>query len=221
MNRPLNHWLTRFIRLLIIEILLYCFLSIAVCIYTFLWVTLCVLSLSHTHSHSHLAQHKYFISRCLHWMPLKLESFSRETMYLHVTVSVRMAVTSLPAPLTIKRSAQNWQDVRLNSRSPIRAGHVKNHPIPITGRSIGASLLFSYATFNYHIPIYNHSEAMIALAISLTECQETLSERRFGKQTCDTYFVWSWRSHEALVLIPKHLGDVTEFFRDISFKNEI
>ncbi len=92
---------------LIIEILLYCFFSIAVCIYTFLWVTLCVLSLSHTHSHSLLAQHKYLISRCLHWMPLKLESFSRETMYLHVTVSVRMAVTSLPAPLTIKRSAQN------------------------------------------------------------------------------------------------------------------
>ncbi len=62
---------------------------------------------------------------------------------------------------------------------------------------------------------------MIALAISLTECQEALSEGQFGKQTCDTYFVWSWRSHEALVLIPKHLGDVTEFFRDISFKNEI
>ncbi len=131
MNRPLNHWLTRFIRLLIIEILLYCFLSIAVSIYTFLWVTLCVLSLSHTHSHSHLAQHKYFISCCLHWMPLKLESFSRETMYLHVTVSVRMAVTSLPAPLTIKRSAQNWQDVRLTGQSPIRAGHVKNHPMPV------------------------------------------------------------------------------------------
>jgi len=29
----------------------------------------------------------------------------------------------------------------------------------------------------------------------LTECQEALSERQFGKQTCDTYFVWSWRSH--------------------------
>ncbi len=27
--------------------------------------------------------------------------------------------------------------------------------------------------------------------------------------------------HEALVLIPKHLGDVTDFFRDISFENEI
>ncbi len=25
----------------------------------------------------------------------------------------------------------------------------------------------------------------------------------------------------SLVLIPKHLGDVTDFFRDISFENEI
>ncbi len=30
--------------------------------------------------------------------------------------------------------------------------------------------------------------------ISLTECQEALSEGQFGKQTRDTYFVWSWRS---------------------------
>ncbi len=63
---------------------------------------------------------------------------------------------------------------------------------------------------------------MIGLAISLTEWQEALSERQFGKQTRDTYFVWSWRSRtEVLVLILKHLGDVTDFFRDISFKNEI
>ncbi len=39
----------------------------------------------------------------------------------------------------------------------------------------------------------NTQETMIALAISHTECQETLSERQFGKQTSDTYFVWSWR----------------------------
>ncbi len=30
--------------------------------------------------------------------------------------------------------------------------------------------------------------------ISLTECQEALSERQFGKQMRDTYFVWSWHS---------------------------
>ncbi len=29
--------------------------------------------------------------------------------------------------------------------------------------------------------------------ISLTECQEALSEEQFVKQTRDTYFVWSWR----------------------------
>ncbi len=28
-------------------------------------------------------------------------------------------------------------------------------------------------------------------------------------------------AHEALVLIPKHLGDITDFFRDISFEDEI
>ncbi len=66
--------------------------------------------------------------------------------------------------------------------------------------------LLSYATFNYHIPIHNysdstwrqhqwkHTETMIVLAISRTECQEAFSERKFGKQICDTYFVWSWRS---------------------------
>ncbi len=40
---------------------------------------------------------------------------------------------------------------------------------------------------------WKQAETMIALAISLTECQEALSEGQFGKQTCDTYFVWSWR----------------------------
>ncbi len=62
--------------------------------------------------------------------------------------------------------------------------------------------LLSYATFNHHIHMHNHSdstwrqhqwkqtETMIALAISLTEWQEALSERQ---QTHDTYFVWSWR----------------------------
>ncbi len=43
--------------------------------------------------------------------------------------------------------------------------------------------------------ISENTETMIALAISLTECQEALSERQFGKQTHDTYFVWSWHSH--------------------------
>ncbi len=53
-------------------------------------------------------------------------------MCLHATVSVRVAMMSLPAPLAIKGSARNQQDVRLTSRSP-----------PITGQSIGASLLLA------------------------------------------------------------------------------
>ncbi len=52
-----------------------------------------------------------------------------------------MAVTSLPVPLAIKGSARNRQDVKLTGRSPIRVGHVRNRPIPITGQSIGASII--------------------------------------------------------------------------------
>ncbi len=54
-------------------------------------------------------------------------------MCLHATVistvSVRVAVTSLPAPLAIKGSAWNQQDVRLTGRSPIQAGnrYISNH----------------------------------------------------------------------------------------------
>ncbi len=106
----------------------------------------CAVSLTHSLRlcKPYLARHKYIINRRLHWMPLKLESLSRETTCILTTVistvCVRVAVTSLPAPLAIKRSAQNRQDVRLTGRSPIRAGHAWNRPIPITGRSIGASL---------------------------------------------------------------------------------
>ncbi len=98
----------------------------------------CAVSLTHSLRlfKPHLAQHKYIISRRLHWMPFKLELFSRETTCLHATVistvSVRMAVTSLPALLAIKGSARNRQDVRLTGRSPIRAGHAKNLSLPIT-----------------------------------------------------------------------------------------
>ncbi len=65
--------------------------------------------------------------------------------------------------------------------------------------------LLSFATFNHHIPIHDHSwrqhqwiqaeDNGSFSIISLTECQEALSERQFGKQTRDTYFVLSWRSH--------------------------
>ncbi len=73
-------------------------------------------------------------------MPLKLESFSRETTCLHATV--RVAVMSLPVLLAIKGSARNRRDVRLTGRSPIRAGHAKNRLIPITSDS-GASLIIT------------------------------------------------------------------------------
>ncbi len=116
----------------------------------------CAVSLTHSLwlNKPHLARHKYIISRRLHWMPFKLELFSRENDvftrdWCH-TVSVRVAVTSLPAPLVIKGSARNRQDVRLTGWSPIRAGHARNRLIP--GRSIGASLVLTHTKYD-QIPI--------------------------------------------------------------------
>ncbi len=105
----------------------------------------CAVSLTHSLSlfKPHLLRHKCIINRRLHWMPLKLELFSRETTCLLATVistvSLRVAVTSLPS-VAIKGSARIRQDVTLTGRSPIRAGHARNRPITINGRSIGASL---------------------------------------------------------------------------------
>ncbi len=93
----------------------------------------CAVSLTHSLRlfKPHLARHKYIIIRRLHWMPLKLESFSRENnvlthdMYIYCECARGCDV-----------SVRNRQDVRLTGQSPIR----RNRPIPITGRSIGASL---------------------------------------------------------------------------------
>ncbi len=103
----------------------------------------CAVSLTHSLRlcKPHLARHKYIISCHLYW--LKLEPISRKTMCLHTTVSVRVAVTSLPAPLAIKGSARNRYYMRLTGRSPIRTGQEKNRQIQITGRSIGAPLILS------------------------------------------------------------------------------
>ncbi len=93
----------------------------------------------------HLARHKCIINRRLHWMPLKLESFSRETTCILATVispvSVHVAVTSL----AIIGSARNRQDLRLTGRSSIMH-HARNRPIPITGWSIGPSLIITNQT---------------------------------------------------------------------------
>ncbi len=56
--------------------------------------------------------------------------------------------------------------------------------------------------------------------ISLTECQEALSEGQFGKQTRDTYFVWSWRSRtKRWYWSLQVLGTLQIFLRDISLDN--
>ncbi len=56
--------------------------------------------------------------------------------------------------------------------------------------------------------------------ISLTECQEALSERQFVKKN-----VWHLLcleltfAHKVLVLLPTRIGDFTNFFQDISSDN--
>ncbi len=62
-------------------------------------------------------------------------------------------------------------DVRLTGRSPIQAGHVRNRPIPITGWSIGASLVYSSLNFRsiYHCLLcITIIRCIIAFMIKLT-----------------------------------------------------
>ncbi len=81
--------------------------------------------------------------------------------------------------------------------------------------------LLSYATFNHHIPIHDHSWAAPVKTgrddgsfsiISLTECQEALSEGQFGKQTRDTYFVWSRHSRTKCWYWSLHVLGTLPFF---------
>ncbi len=64
------------------------------------------------------------------------------------------------------------------------------------------------------------------IIISLTECQEALSERQFGKQKHDTYFCLELTfAHKALdkalVLIPICIGDFNDFLQDISIDKKL
>ncbi len=57
--------------------------------------------------------------------------------------------------------------------------------------------------------------------ISLTECQEALSERQYVKQMRDTYVCLELTfTYEALALIPTRIGGFADFFQDISSDNE-
>ncbi len=140
--------------------------------YTFLWVTLCLVFLSHTHSGSaSLIWHdKYIISCRLQWMPLKLESFSHENNMLTRDCDIILWVCAWLWCLCLRRwqqeSAQNRQDVRLTGQSPIWAGHARNWPIPITGRSIGASLI------TLHVPRNRNTQYRLKhqRSIPLWEC---------------------------------------------------
>ncbi len=107
---------------------------------------MCAVSLTHSLRlcKPHLARHKYIISRhLLNAIKIRI-ILTRNYVFTWDCECARGCVTSLPVPLAIKGSARNRQNVRLTGRSPIQAGHAKNRPIPITGRSIGASLLHTF-----------------------------------------------------------------------------
>ncbi len=72
---------------------------------------------------------------------------------------------------------------------------------------------FFYAIIqNAHKNRWMETQLMIALAISLAECQEALSEGHFGKQTRYLLCLELMFAHEVLVLIPTHTEDFTDFF---------
>ncbi len=93
--------------------------------------------------------------------------------------------------------------------------------------------LLSYATLNYHIPIHNHSGSTWRQHQWKHRDNDSFSNKPY-KVPRSSFRKAIWKTnawyllcleltfaHEALVLIPKHLGDITDFFRDISFENEI
>ncbi len=87
--------------------------------------------------------------------------------------------------------------------------------------------LLSYTTFNYHIPIHDHSdstwrqhqwkqaERMIALAFGLTEWSSL--EGQFGIHMILTYFVCSWRSRtkRSYWILSKTFRELYRFFSGI------
>ncbi len=82
--------------------------------------------------------------------------------------------------------------------------------------------LLSYATFNYHIPIHNHSDSTWRQHQWKHRDNDSFSNKPY--RVPRSFFrkeIWktnAWYllcleltfAHDALVLIPKHLGDVTD-----------
>ncbi len=105
------HFNFLFIKILLYKIsvtLQWCFFTASIYASILFCELLCVCCLSLWLFRPHLVWHKYIISRRLHWMQLKLESFSCEM----TCECAHGCVTSLPVPLAMKGSARNRQDVR-------------------------------------------------------------------------------------------------------------
>ncbi len=90
-----------------------------------------------------------------------------------------------------------------------------------TNSSDGLTLL-SYATFNHHIHIHDHSwrqhqwkqtETMVALASLALQSAKKLFQKGNLENKWDTYFVWSWRSRMKRLYWSLHvLGTLLIFF---------
>ncbi len=90
--------------------------------------------------------------------------------------------------------------------------------------------LLSYATFNHHIPIHDHSwrqhqwkqtETMVALAsLALQSAKKLFQKGNLENKRWYLLCLELTFTHEALVLIPTCIGDFTDFFQDISLDSE-
>ncbi len=129
-----------------------------------------VFGVSLTHS---LRQCKPHLARQIHYqLPFTLNAIkiriilTRKTTCLHATVISCAWLWRLCLRRWQQESAQNQQDLRLTGQSPIWAGHARNWPIPITGRSIGASLI------TLHVPRNRNTQYRLKhqRSIPLWEC---------------------------------------------------
>ncbi len=89
--------------------------------------------------------------------------------------------------------------------------------------------LLSYATFNYRIPIPDHSwrqhqwkqtETMVALASLALQSAKKLFQKGNLENKSVILCLELTFAHKVLVLIPTRIGNFTNFFWDISLDNE-
>ncbi len=184
---------------------------------------MCAVSLTHSLRlfKPHLAWHKCIISRRLHWMSLKLELFSHETTCLHATVistvSVRVGVTSLPAPLAIKGSARNRQtwDWPAGHRSgPVMQEIVRFRSL--AGQSVHLYFLISLKTayIEANLPIWQLVECATLWCNSVTKHRH----RRRRSTPASTSLPAGNPAHRFIHIVGKWQGHQTQVYAETNDK---